>query len=473
MSQLSAGVSSGRTRLATSRSVRRPRRARPRVVERTASAPAGPRLGDQPYDGVPVGDDEPRRRRVPGPSGRPPRTAPRRAWGRRRAGRGRGAGRGPPAARAGGDGAGSGAVPRAGRAARGARRGREVDDEEFVVIGALGEGGVAQGTQQGEFVGAGQGGEFLGVEAAGAEQVERGGGAFLEGGEVVPEPLRGVGPPGGEAGFDGDRCGAARGHPEHGAEGVVAVGAEEQGAGALPGGGERGGGGDGGTAAAAGARDQDGAHGGERYRCLGGTGCGCLPGVRSPGSWAPHGMAQPGAAGCRCAHPCRPAARLPAAAATSVPTPPRFFRPARARSMMTFSALRLISAQHRDLDVDREPVGDLRARAGRAEQVGAVQGAQHLGLHQRPGHLVLAGPGVAQRLVVLDRPGVHDESDLLGTAPRVGREDLRLLHPHRSSPGSEAKSAITAMTSAGAASIVMLELVCSAIAVAPPDAGRY
>jgi hypothetical protein len=31
---------------------------------------------------------------------------------------------------------------------------------------------------------------------------------------------------------------------------------------------------------------------------------------------------------------------------------------------------------------------------------------------------------------------------------------------------------MTAMTSAGAASIVVLELVCSAIAVAPPDAGR-
>jgi hypothetical protein len=29
------------------------------------------------------------------------------------------------------------------------------------------------------------------------------------------------------------------------------------------------------------------------------------------------------------------------------------------------------------------------------------------------------------------------------------------------------------MTSAGAASIVMLELVCSAMAVAPPDAVRY
>ncbi len=128
----------------------------------------------------------------------------------------------------------------------------------------LGERRLAQGAQQGQVVGAGQRGEFPGLETGGAEEVEGGGGAVLEGGERVPEALGGVGAPGGEARFDGGRRGAG-GHAERGAEGVVAVGAEEEGAGALAGGGERGGGGEGGTAGAAGTRDQEGAHGGERY----------------------------------------------------------------------------------------------------------------------------------------------------------------------------------------------------------------
>src|SRR5690606_20652839 len=42
--------------------------------------------------------------------------------------------------------------------------------------------------------------------------------------------------------------------------------------------------------------------------------------------------------------------------------------------------------------------------------------------------LVLAGPGVGEGLVVLDRTGVHDEAHLLGAALAVGLEDLRLLH---------------------------------------------
>lgn len=219
----------------------------------------------------------------------------------------------------------------------------------------LGEGGLAQSTQQGEVVGPGQRGEFLGVEAGGAEEVERGGGAVLEGGEGVPEALGGVGAPSGEAGFDGGR-GRAGAHAECGAEGVVAVGSEDEGAGALPGRGERGGGGDGGTAGAAGARDQEGAHGGERYRCVGGAGVPVGRRVRSP--------AVRGAAAARPRHPRgrlpgrsgAEEARLPAATAGSAargcvgggrPRPryfdsTRFFRPARARSMMTFSALRLI-----------------------------------------------------------------------------------------------------------------------------------
>ncbi len=129
---------------------------------------------------------------------------------------------------------------------------------------ALGEGGVAQGAQQGQFPGAGQRGQFLRVEAGGAEEVEGGGGAVLEGGEAVAEALGRVGAADGEAFLDADR-GRAGGGAEGGAQGVVVVGAEEQGAGARTGGGERGGGGDGGAAAAAGARDQDGAHEAERY----------------------------------------------------------------------------------------------------------------------------------------------------------------------------------------------------------------
>ncbi|CAM5297665.1 hypothetical protein SVIOM342S_08228 [Streptomyces violaceorubidus] len=162
-----------------------------------------------------------------------------------------------------------------GEQGEGAGRGREVDDEEVV---RLGEGGLAQGAQQGEVLGAGQRGEVLGVEAGGAEQVERGGGAVLEGGEAVAEALGGVGAPDGEAGFDGGRRRAGA-QAERGAEGVVAVGAQEEGAGALPGGGERGGGGDGGTAGAA-SVDQEGAHGGERY--LGAPPVGPVTASRAP-----------------------------------------------------------------------------------------------------------------------------------------------------------------------------------------------
>ncbi len=94
------------------------------------------------------------RRPVRRPSGLPCRRATRRASGRRRGGRGPGGGRGPPAARPGGGGGGSGGVPRGGRGAR-ARGGRwEVYDEEVV---PLGQGRVPEGSEEGEFLGTGEG----------------------------------------------------------------------------------------------------------------------------------------------------------------------------------------------------------------------------------------------------------------------------------------------------------------------------
>ena len=116
-----------------------------------------------------------------------------------------------------------------GEQGEGLRGGREIDDEQVV---RLGEGGVAQGAQQRELLGAGERGDLLGVQAGGAQEVEDVGRAFLERGEVVPETGGGVGTPGGEIRGDPSRR-RARLRAEGRAEGVGAVGAEDEGAGAL------------------------------------------------------------------------------------------------------------------------------------------------------------------------------------------------------------------------------------------------
>src|SRR5690606_15647283 len=141
-----------------------------------------------------------------------------------------------------------------GEQGEGALGGREVDDEEAVL---LRQGRVPQGAQQGELLGAGQRGQFVGLQAGGAEPVAGGAGAVLQGGEVLPEVRVGLDAAGGEprGGLDGR---GPDGHPQHRAQGVRPVGAEDEGAGARAGGGQRGAGRDGGTAAAAGARDQEG-----------------------------------------------------------------------------------------------------------------------------------------------------------------------------------------------------------------------
>src|SRR5690606_39939883 len=63
-----------------------------------------------------------------------------------------------------------------GEQGEGALGGREVDDEEVVL---LRQGRVPQGAQQGELLGAGQRGQFVGLQAGGAAQVECGAGAVL------------------------------------------------------------------------------------------------------------------------------------------------------------------------------------------------------------------------------------------------------------------------------------------------------
>jgi hypothetical protein len=135
-----------------------------------------------------------------------------------------------------------------------------VHDEEVV---GLGEGRVPECAQEGQFLGAGEGGEFLGVQACRAQEFEGGGGAVLEGGEVRAERLRRVRAPGGEVFGDPCRCRSRR-HAQGGAEGVGAVGTEEQRAGAGACGGLCGGCGEGAAAAAAWAGDQEGAHMSER-----------------------------------------------------------------------------------------------------------------------------------------------------------------------------------------------------------------
>src|SRR4029079_18511870 len=92
--------------------------------------------------------------------------------------------------------------------------------------------------------------------------------------------------------------------------------------------------------------------------------------------------------------------------------------------------LALDHPEHRDLDVDHELVGD---RGGGVAVVGEQVGAVHrlhdlLGLDQAPAHLLLALPGVGERVRVLDRPGVQLEPDLLGATVRSAGTDLHLLH---------------------------------------------
>src|SRR5690606_11773842 len=298
-SQLSS-TSSGSTRLATRRSARSPRRARPRAAVRTASAPAG--------------EGSATRRTVVDGSARTASTAA--SWRSQRVGGQRHPGE---AAEHGPQGAGRLPFGREqaaqvaaeftgeGEQGEGALGGREVDDEEVVL---LRQGRVPQGAQQGELLGAGQRGQFVGLQAGGAEQVECGAGAVLQGGEVLPEVRVGLDAAGGEPRGCLDGCGPD-GHPQHRAQGVRPVGAEDEGAGARAGGGQRGAGRDGGTAAAAGARDQEGTHEGERYPCATGANGACAP-------------------------------RRLERAGYSSPDSTRFFSPASARSMMTFSALRLI-----------------------------------------------------------------------------------------------------------------------------------
>jgi hypothetical protein len=143
----------------------------------------------------------------------------------------------------GGGGADSGAAPRGGR--------------------ALGQRRVPDGPEEGQLLGAGQWSDLLGVQPGGAEQVEDGGCAALEGGEVLPEAVDGIGPPGGEVRGGFLRHRSRRG-TQRAAEAVGAVGTQQQRADAVACGALCGGGGDGRTTAAARARDQDGAHEAER-----------------------------------------------------------------------------------------------------------------------------------------------------------------------------------------------------------------
>ncbi len=158
--------------------------------------------------------------------------------------------------------------------------------------------GRAQLVEQRERLRAGQFGQFVLVQGCGAQQVEGGARALLEGERLPAEVVAGVDAPGVQAGDDGHR--AVAGAAEAGAQDAfrrAAAGGEQQDALTAPGTGQRGGGGEGGTAGAAGAGDEDGTH----------------------GQWL---VASPaGAAG---------------------PLSTRFFSPSSARSMMTFSALRLI-----------------------------------------------------------------------------------------------------------------------------------
>lgn len=175
-------------------------------------------------------------------------------------------------------------VPGQGEQGQGVAQRRQVDDEDVPVPGR----GPAQGVQQGGLFAARQFGEFLTGQLAGAEEFERRGGPLLEGERLRTEVRAGVDARGPQA--VPYRSGVLR-RPGGRAEDIAErVGGEQQDTSAAAGGGERGGGGDGRTARPARAGDEDRTH---RRQA---------PGTDST----------------------------------------RFLRPARARSMMTFSALRLI-----------------------------------------------------------------------------------------------------------------------------------
>ncbi len=172
---------------------------------------------------------------------------------------------------------------------------RHIEDEQ--VPGARGVLG-AQGVQQREGLGAGEFGEFVLVQGGGAEQIEGGSGAFLEGEELLAEALAGVDAAGVQAGGYRGRGIRGRRRAQYGL-GRLAAGGQQQDARSPPGAGQGGRGGERGAARAAGAGEQEGLH---------------------AQSFLPSSAAEPSAD----------------------PLSTRFLRPASARSMMTFSALRLI-----------------------------------------------------------------------------------------------------------------------------------
>src|SRR6185369_17189661 len=71
-------------------------------------------------------------------------------------------------------------------------------------------------------------------------------------------------------------------------------------------------------------------------------------------------------------------------------------------------ALALEHADQRDRDVEGEPIGHVGAAGGqRGQDVGAVEGAQHLALDQGPGDPLGPGPDVLKGVLVLDRRDVE------------------------------------------------------------------
>ncbi len=180
--------------------------------------------------------------------------------------------------------------------------GGHVDDDHVPVArGVFG----AQRVQQREVLGAGEFGEFVLVEGAGAEQVEGRAGPLLEGEEFLAETVAGVDAQGVQARRYRGGCAGAEGGAQHRFR-RAAVGGEQECPRAPAGAGQGGRGGERGAARAAGARDEDDAH---AQSFLASSGLGRAGG---PAAWS------------------------------AGPLSTRFFSPASARSMMTFSALRLI-----------------------------------------------------------------------------------------------------------------------------------
>ena len=94
---------------------------------------------------------------------------------------------------------------------------------------------------------------------------------------------------------------------------------------------------------------------------------------------------------------------------------------------MTFSALRLIMPSIGMVrSIVMRYVTSVRPSVS-CERVGALLPLLHLALHQGPGHLPVALPGVLEDVVVLDRTGVEHEVDLAGAAVGSGLDHLDLL----------------------------------------------